>query len=93
MAALLDLLRRFVLEVLVDDVLQAGAVRLDVALQLCVIQGTDLIVVKLLVKLQTPTHTHTISQEEHQTSQAQEAPLPSQREIGLVWFFAHVASI
>ena len=54
MAAVYPLLL-FVLEVLVDDFLQAGAVRLDVALQLRVVQGTDLIFVKLLVKL----HTHT----------------------------------
>ena len=69
--SLLDLLLLFEFEVLVDDVLQAGAVWLDVALQLCVVQGTNLIVVKLLIKLHT--HMHTVRRNTSRPSQGQVA--------------------
>ncbi len=41
----------FLYEVVFDELLQSLAVRFDVALQLCVIQSADLVIVKLLVKL------------------------------------------
>jgi len=60
----------FLYEVVFDELLQSLAVRFDVALQLCVIQRADLVIVKLLVKLvNKQTNTDCLLVDKTQTKQ------------------------